>query len=355
MVVGHEFVGEIVEVGDNVNDYTPGMIVSGEGHIVCGRCRNCMAGRRHLCPYTSGVGVNRAGRLRRIYRHPQRQCLAPCRRHRSRRRLDLRSVRQRHPHRLAMGSGRRGRADHRRRPDRRDGRRGLPPCRRAPRRHHRRQRLPARCSRSSSAPPARSMSTKEKLADVQKELGMTEGFDVGLEMSGNPQALRDMLDNMAHGGKISMLGIPAERDRDRLEQGRLQHADHEGHLRPRDFRDLVQDERDDPVRPRSHADHHPPPALSRSSSTASRRCSRAAPARSCSTGSDSRTVIPAKLNSHADMNPFAGRRGDEHVRQIPAASRRPSSTASARPASTRPSGSSRRRRAATSRSRPART
>ncbi|MEZ5956318.1 MAG: alcohol dehydrogenase catalytic domain-containing protein [Hyphomonadaceae bacterium] len=61
MVVGHEFVGEIVEVGDNVNDYKPGMIVSGEGHIVCGRCRNCMAGRRHLCPYTSGVGVNRPG------------------------------------------------------------------------------------------------------------------------------------------------------------------------------------------------------------------------------------------------------------------------------------------------------
>ena len=61
MVVGHEFVGEIVEVGDNVNDFSPGMIVSGEGHIVCGRCRNCMAGRRHLCPYTSGVGVNRPG------------------------------------------------------------------------------------------------------------------------------------------------------------------------------------------------------------------------------------------------------------------------------------------------------
>src|SRR5512145_2239051 len=61
MTAGHEFVGEIVEVGENVNDYKPGMIVSGEGHIVCGRCRNCMAGRRHLCPHTSGVGVNRDG------------------------------------------------------------------------------------------------------------------------------------------------------------------------------------------------------------------------------------------------------------------------------------------------------
>ena len=61
MVIGHEFVGEIVEVGDNVNDFTPGQIVSGEGHVVCGRCRNCMAGKRHLCAHTSGVGVNRAG------------------------------------------------------------------------------------------------------------------------------------------------------------------------------------------------------------------------------------------------------------------------------------------------------
>jgi threonine 3-dehydrogenase len=61
MVVGHEFVGEIVEVGKNVNDFNPGQIVSGEGHVVCGRCRNCMAGRRHLCSETSGIGVDRPG------------------------------------------------------------------------------------------------------------------------------------------------------------------------------------------------------------------------------------------------------------------------------------------------------
>jgi threonine 3-dehydrogenase len=61
MVVGHEFVGEIVEVGANVNDFHPGQTVSGEGHVVCGRCRNCMAGRRHLCAHTSGIGVNRPG------------------------------------------------------------------------------------------------------------------------------------------------------------------------------------------------------------------------------------------------------------------------------------------------------
>ena len=61
MVVGHEFVGEVVEVGANVSDFTEGMIVSGEGHVVCGRCRNCLAGRRHLCADTKGVGVNRPG------------------------------------------------------------------------------------------------------------------------------------------------------------------------------------------------------------------------------------------------------------------------------------------------------
>src|SRR4051794_34952487 len=61
LIIGHEFVGEIVAVGANVNDFCPGMIVSGEGHVVCGRCRNCLAGRRHLCAYTQGVGVNRPG------------------------------------------------------------------------------------------------------------------------------------------------------------------------------------------------------------------------------------------------------------------------------------------------------
>src|ERR671939_90592 len=61
MVVGHEFVGRIVEVGSNVKDFHVGDVVSGEGHVVCGRCRNCLAGRRHLCAHTSGVGVNRPG------------------------------------------------------------------------------------------------------------------------------------------------------------------------------------------------------------------------------------------------------------------------------------------------------
>ena len=61
LVIGHEFVGEIAAIGSNVTDFQPGMIVSGEGHVVCGRCRNCLAGRRHLCAHTAGVGVNRPG------------------------------------------------------------------------------------------------------------------------------------------------------------------------------------------------------------------------------------------------------------------------------------------------------
>ena len=75
---------------------------------------------------------------------------------------------------------------------------------------------------------------KPAIADVQKQLEMQEGFDVGLEMSGNPSAFREMLDNMCHGGKIAMLGIPSEADRDRLEHGGLQHVDGQGHLWPRD-------------------------------------------------------------------------------------------------------------------------
>lgn len=61
MTIGHEFVGRVESVGDNVKDFHPGDLVSGEGHLVCGHCRNCLAGRRHLCPHTSGVGVNRDG------------------------------------------------------------------------------------------------------------------------------------------------------------------------------------------------------------------------------------------------------------------------------------------------------
>jgi threonine 3-dehydrogenase len=207
MVVGHEFVGEIVEVGGNVNDYTPGMIVSGEGHIVCGRCRNCMAGRRHLCPFTSGVGVNRSGAFAEYIAIPN----ANVWHHADGIDLDVASIFDPFGNAvhtalqwdlvgedvLITGAGpigamaaavaRHAGARHVVITDVNDYRLDL--------------------ARQLGATRTVNVS-KEKLPDVQKELGMTEGFDVGLEMSGNPSAFRDLLDNMAHGGKVSMLGIP---------------------------------------------------------------------------------------------------------------------------------------------------
>jgi threonine 3-dehydrogenase len=208
MVVGHEFVGEIVEIGDNVNDYKPGMIVSGEGHIVCGRCRNCMAGRRHLCPYTSGVGVNRAGAFAEYIVIPN----ANVWHHADGIDLDIASIFDPFGNAthtalqwdmvgedvLITGAGPIGAmaaaiarhvgARHVVITDVNDYRLNL--------------------ARTLGATRTVNVS-RETLGDVQKELGMTEGFDVGLEMSGAPDALRDMIENMSHGAKISMLGIPA--------------------------------------------------------------------------------------------------------------------------------------------------
>lgn len=208
MVVGHEFVGEIVEIGDNVNDYKPGMIVSGEGHIVCGRCRNCMAGRRHLCPYTSGVGVNRPGAFAEYIVIPN----ANVWHHADGIDLDIAAVFDPYGNAthtalqwdlvgedvLITGAGPIGAmaaaiarhcgARHVVITDINDYRLGL--------------------AKTLGATRTINVS-KETIGDVQRELGMTEGFDVGLEMSGAPTALRDMIDNMAHGAKISMLGIPS--------------------------------------------------------------------------------------------------------------------------------------------------
>lgn len=207
MVVGHEFVGEIVEVGANVNDYEPGMIVSGEGHIVCGRCRNCMAGRRHLCPYTSGVGVNRPGAFAEYIAIPN----ANVWHHADGIDLDVASIFDPFGNAvhtalqwdmvgedvLITGAGPIGAM-------------AAAVARHAGARHvvitdvnDYRLDLARQLGATRTVNVAR-----EKLKDVQKELGMTEGFDVALEMSGNPSAFDDLLDNMAHGGKVSMLGIP---------------------------------------------------------------------------------------------------------------------------------------------------
>jgi threonine 3-dehydrogenase len=209
MAIGHEFVGEIVAVGSNVIDFHPGEIVSGEGHVVCGRCRNCLAGRRHLCAHTQGVGVNRPGAfaefialpMSNIWRHnpginrevaaifdpfgnavhtalsfpvlgedilitgagPIGVMAAAVVRHAGARYVVVTDV---NPYRLEL-------------------------------------------ARKMGATLAINPS-EISLTDVQAQLGMQEGFDVGLEMSGNPSAFHDMIANMSHGAKIAMLGIPSQ-------------------------------------------------------------------------------------------------------------------------------------------------
>ena len=208
MAIGHEFVGRVVQVGSNVAGFCPGEIVSGEGHVVCGRCRNCMAGRRQLCVRSQGIGVNRPGAfaeyivlpMTNVWRHSESIPLdvaaifdpfgnavhtalafpvlgedvlitgagpigimaAAVTRHAGARYTVITDV---NPHRLEL----------------------------------------ARKMGATMAVDARTT----KLKDIQKQLGMTEGFDVGLEMSGNPAAFRDMIANMSHGAKIAMLGIPS--------------------------------------------------------------------------------------------------------------------------------------------------
>ena len=209
LVIGHEFVGEIVEVGSNVNDFNIGDVVSGEGHVVCGRCRNCLAGRRHLCAHTLGVGVNRAGAfaefivlpMTNIWRHapgvplevaaifdplgnavhtalafpvlgedvlvtgagPIGIMAAAVAKHAAARHVVITDL---NPYRLELAKHAAG---------------------------------------VSAAIDPRATT----LADVQQTLDMHEGFDIGLEMSGNANAFRDMLANLSHGAKIAMLGIPS--------------------------------------------------------------------------------------------------------------------------------------------------
>src|SRR5579871_2399546 len=207
MVVGHEFVGEVVAFGSNVSDFAVGDLVSGEGHVVCGRCRNCMAGRRHLCAHSIGLGVNRPGAFAELVSLPMTNiwhhwagideevgaifdpfgnavhtalsfavlgedvlitgagpigCMATAVvRHAGARYVVVTDL---NAYRLEL----------------------------------------ARRAGATLAIDPRTQS----LADAQRQLGMKEGFDVGLEMSGNSTAFRDLLANMCHGGKVALLGIP---------------------------------------------------------------------------------------------------------------------------------------------------
>ena len=209
LVIGHEFVGEVVKVGSNVNDFRVGEIVSGEGHVTCGRCRNCMAGRRHLCKDTSGIGVNRAGAFAEFIVLPMSNIW----RHDPKIDLDIASIFDPFGNAvhtalsfpvhgedvLITGAGPIGVM-------------ATAVMRHAGARYvvvtdpnPRRLELAKKMGATLAVNPL-----QVKLGEVQKQLGMTEGFDVGLEMSGNPAAFREMLDNLCHGAKVAMLGIPSQ-------------------------------------------------------------------------------------------------------------------------------------------------
>jgi threonine 3-dehydrogenase len=210
MVIGHEFVGEIVEVGSNVQGFQRGDLVDGEGHIVCGQCRNCLAGRRHLCKNTKGVGVNREGAFAEFLCLPASNavhvdpgiplevlaCFDPLG-NATHTALQWDLVGE---DVLITGAG----------PigcmaaaiAKKSGARKIVVTDVNPRRLALAQKMGATRVVDVSA---------ENLQDVQREIGMKEGFDVGLEMSGSPRALNDMIDNMYHGGRIALLGIMPEK------------------------------------------------------------------------------------------------------------------------------------------------
>jgi len=209
MVTGHEFVGEIVDVGSNVNDFKAGQIVSGEGHVVCGRCRNCLAGRRHLCAHTSGIGVDRPGAFAEYVALPMSNVWE----HRAGIDLDVAALFDPLGNAvhtalqfdllgedvLITGAGPIGTM-------------AAAVCRHAGARHVVITDInPQRLALAKTLGATRTVDvSRESIADVQRSLGMSEGFDVGLEMSGNPSAFRDLLANMCHGGKVAILGIPSQ-------------------------------------------------------------------------------------------------------------------------------------------------
>lgn len=209
LVIGHEFVGRIVEIGGNVDFLKVGDLVSGEGHLICGRCRNCLAGRRHYCKDTLGVGVNSPGAFAEFMVLPATNVwkLAP--------EVSKDSAAIFDPFGnaahtaltfpllgedvLITGAGPIG-------------------CMAAGIARHAGARHvvvtdlnPQRLALAKKLGATRTVNvTNEKLSEVQKDLRMTEGFDVGLEMSGNKEAFNDLIANMRHSGQIALLGIPEQ-------------------------------------------------------------------------------------------------------------------------------------------------
>lgn len=209
LVVGHEFVGRIVEIGGDVDFLKVGDLVSGEGHLICGRCRNCLAGRRHYCKDTLGVGVNSPGAFAELMVLPATNVwkLAP--------EVSKDSAAIFDPFGnaahtaltfpllgedvLITGAGPIG-------------------CMAAGIARHAGARHvvvtdlnPQRLALAKKLGATRTVNvTNEKLSEVQTDLRMTEGFDVGLEMSGNKEAFNDLIANMRHSGQIALLGIPEQ-------------------------------------------------------------------------------------------------------------------------------------------------
>jgi len=202
-------VGEIVATGSNVSDFHPGEVVSGEGHVVCGRCRNCLAGRRHLCAHTQGVGVNRPGAFAEYIALPMTNIW----RHAATMNREIAAIFDPFGNAvhtalsfpvlgedvLITGAGPIGLM-------------AVPVVRHAGARFVVVTDLnPYRLEIARKMGATLAIDPRDTpIAAAQKQLGMQEGFDVGLEMSGNPTAFRDMINAMSHGGKIALLGIPAE-------------------------------------------------------------------------------------------------------------------------------------------------
>ena len=208
-ILGHELVGEIVEVGANVNDFYVGDIVSVEGHLVCGRCRNCLAGRRYKCANTLGVGVNTDGGFAEYLAVPMTNIW----KHSPDVDLDVAAIFDPFGNAvhtalafevfgedvLITGAGPIGIM-------------AAAVSKHAGARHVVITDVnPKRLELARKFDVTLAVDVRERsVADVQKELGMKEGFDVGMEMSGNPTAFRDMLANMTHGGNVAFLGIPSD-------------------------------------------------------------------------------------------------------------------------------------------------
>ncbi|GAB2694308.1 L-threonine 3-dehydrogenase [Kitasatospora kifunensis] len=209
MTIGHEFVGEVVALGPAVADVNVGDLVSGEGHLVCGKCRNCLAGRRHLCRNTVGLGVNRDGAFAEYVALPASNVWV----HRVPVDLDVAAIFDPFGNAvhtalsfplvgedvLVTGAGPIGIM-------------AAAVAKHAGARHVMITDVsPYRLDLARKVGVSLALDVSQHtIEEGQQKLGLREGFDVGLEMSGRPEALRSMIDNMTHGGKIAMLGLPAE-------------------------------------------------------------------------------------------------------------------------------------------------